>query len=82
MEIGTLWVLRDPHLNWLWYSLFGTNPVENDLVVVVQLDKARNADEMDLVIYVSLVTGARDFMTKQDFEQAFQGIGEKTNETE
>ena len=81
MQVGTLWILRNPQTNWLWYNLFGKNPVEKDLVVITKMDNEgeRNDDLLELVWFVSLITGTKDFMTKQDFEQAFQLI-EETNE--
>jgi hypothetical protein len=83
MKTGTLWILRNPQINWLWYNLFGKNPVEKDLVVIVRVSNEPEPPDTDLlawVYFVSLITGTEDFMTKQDFEQAFQPIGDTSEE--
>ena len=79
MEVGSLWVLK-PEENWLWYHLFATNPVDNDMVVILTAQPSGITVEGTLITFVSLVTGAEDFMLEEDFTKTFKPIGDTSEE--
>ena len=81
MKVGSLWKLM-PEENWLWYNLFATNPVDNDVVVILKVQLSSIAVEGTLITFVSLVTGAEDFMLEEDFLKTFKPIGDINEESE
>ena len=71
MEIGTIWTIDKPESNWLWYHLFASDPVPNDIVVVLNVEPTFVSPDDSIVWYISLVTGTKDFMREEDFLKTF-----------
>ena len=71
MKIGSLWCVRDFDANWLWYHLFASTPVDNDVVVILGLEHHDQTAAM-LVMFTSMITGENDFMQEEDFLKTFK----------
>ena len=81
MNVGTLWILNSEE-NWLWYPLFATDPVDNDIVVILKVQPSGVVIQGKLITFVSLISGAEDFMLEEDFLKTFKPIGDIDEESE